>query len=63
MKVKAREARPIKQKDGSWDVVIIEHEEDIPDKGREPLICNKCPLDKYPECKEWCKILAKNDDD
>lgn len=32
--------------------VIKEFEEDIPDLGREELICNKCGRPDYPKCKE-----------
>lgn len=56
MKVKSRMACPVKQKDGSWDIVVKEFEEDIPDLGREELMCNKCGRADYPKCKEtFCK--------
>lgn len=36
--------------------LIKEFEEDIPDLGREELICNKCGRPDYPKCKETvCK--------
>ena len=42
MKVKSRMSCPVRRKDGTWTTVIREFEEDIPDLGREELICNKC---------------------
>ena len=44
MKVKSRMSCPVRRKDGTWTTVIKEFEEDIPDLGREELICNKCGL-------------------
>ena len=38
--VKSHMACPVKQKDGTWKVVLKDYEEDIPDLGREDLICN-----------------------
>ena len=55
MRVKVRCSSPLKQKDGTWTTVIEEFEEDIPDLGREAVVCNKCGWQTYPECKEWCK--------
>lgn len=46
---------PVRKKDGSWTTIVKNYEEDIPDLGREELICNKCGWSIYPECKEWCK--------
>lgn len=51
MRVKSRMACPVK-KDGVWTTVIKEFEEDIPDLGREHLICNKCGWPDYPNCKQ-----------
>lgn len=49
-------ACPVKQDDGSWTAVLEPYEEDIPDLGREALICNKCGWPDYPKCKDtWCK--------
>lgn len=49
-------ASPVQLEDGSWDVVMEEIEEDIPDLGREELICNCCGWSDYPKCKEtFCK--------
>ena len=42
MKVKSKMSCPIRKEDGSWTTVIKEFEEEIPDKGRHSLICNKC---------------------
>lgn len=64
MIVKAREARPIRQKDGTWKVILRELDEEIPDLGRETIICNKCGWSTYPKCKDWCKAWVyhtKND--
>ncbi len=55
MLVKGREIRPVKQDDGSWDVVAVPYEEEIEDLGREHLMCNICGFGAYPKCKEWCK--------
>lgn len=56
MKVKSKMVCPVRQKDGTWTTVIKEFEEDIPDLGREELICNKCGRPDYPKCKETvCK--------
>ena len=43
----------------------ISFEEDIPDLGREELICNKCGRPDYPKCKEtvceaWKYHKSKN---
>lgn len=59
IRVKSRMACPVKQKNGSWDVVLKEFDEDIPDLGREYLICNKCGFSTYPKCLEWCKVTRK----
>ena len=56
MKIKSRMACPVKWPDGTWDVVTKEFEEDIPDKERHSMICNKCPRDDYPKCRETCPI-------
>lgn len=54
--VKSHMACPVRQKDGSWKVVNKPYEEDIPDLGREELICNDCGHPSYPECKKtFCK--------
>lgn len=56
MKVKSRMSCPVRRKDGTWTTIIKEFEEDIPDLGREELICNKCGRPDYPKCKETvCK--------
>ena len=55
MTVKTTVANPVKQKDGSWKVVAEEIEEEVPNLGREHLMCNFCGYGAYPECKEWCK--------
>ena len=60
MIVKARSATPVKQKDGSWKVVIEEFDEEIPDLGRHTIICNKCGWSTYPECMDWCKAHIKS---
>lgn len=52
--VKSQIATPVKKKDGTWDVITEEFEEDIPDKGRGCLFCNACAYDGFPECREWC---------
>lgn len=56
MRVKSRAAEPVKQKDGSWKVVVREFYEDIPDLGRHTLMCNDCGEKSYPKCCEWCPV-------
>lgn len=58
--VKGKMASPVKQKDGSWKVFLEDYEEDIPDLGREELICNSCGWSTYPECKSWCKAWIRH---
>ena len=58
--VKSKMVCPVKQKDGTWTTVMKDFEEDIPDLGREELICNKCGWSTYPECKEHCKAWIKH---
>lgn len=54
--VKSRMASPVILEDGTHDVILEEFEEDIPDLGREELICNSCGWPSYPECKNtFCK--------
>lgn len=64
MKVTKRLHCPVRQGDDSWDIVIREIEEDVPDKGRHHIICDKCPNDNYPECRKTChiekNIISKN---
>ncbi len=56
MVVKSRMASPIRQKNGTWKIVVEEFEENIPDLGRHRLMCNKCGTKSYPSCMEWCPI-------
>lgn len=55
MKVKMETAKPVKQADSSWDVILETTEEEIADLGREHLMCNMCKYGGYPECMSWCK--------
>lgn len=56
MKVKSRMSCPVQREDGTWTTVIKEFEEEVPDLGREHLICNKCGYPDYPNCKNnFCK--------
>lgn len=55
MKVMMHGIIPVKQADGTWKVVEEEHEEEVPDLGREHLMCNMCKYNGYPECLSWCK--------
>ena len=57
--VKGKQSCPVKRKDGTWTTVIKDYEEDIPDLGREYLICNKCGWSTYPECISWCKVTKQ----
>lgn len=60
MKVKSKMACPVRERDGSWTTVVKHFEEDIPDLGREELICNKCGMKNYPECKKVCKAWEQH---
>ena len=40
--VKSKMLDPVQQSDGTRKVVVREFEKDIPDLGREELICNHC---------------------
>ena len=51
MKVKSRMSCPVRRKDGTWTTFIKEFEEDIPDLGREELICN-CLLYTSPSPRD-----------
>lgn len=56
MIVQSKMACPVKQKDGTWKVVVKHFEENIPDLGRHSLICNHCGEKSYPKCMEWCPM-------
>lgn len=59
--VKSKMVCPIQKEDGTWTTVIKSFEEDIPDLGREDLICNKCGNLDYPKCKDtWCQAWVKH---
>jgi hypothetical protein len=47
-------ACPVRNKDGSWKMVVKEFNEEIPDLGRHSLYCNKCGDPHYPECAKRC---------
>lgn len=56
MIVHSRMAEPVKV-NGKWTVVVKEFDEEIPDRGRHTLLCNKCEVTKdYPACRSWCPI-------
>jgi len=55
LKVKCKAYRPVKQQDGSWKIVTENVERDIPELGREHIMCNICGWSTYPKCQEWCK--------
>ena len=57
MIVHSKMACPVKQKNGTWKVVVKEFDEDIPELGRKHLICNSCKFDGYPECMTWCGVI------
>lgn len=59
MKVKSKMSCPVRKEDGNQTTIIKEFEEDIPDKGRHSIICNKCIEDSYPQCREWCPMERK----
>lgn len=54
MLVHSRMACPVRNKDGSWKMVVKEFDEEIPDLGRHSLYCNKCGDPHYPECAKRC---------
>lgn len=58
MKMKVKVAEPVKRKDGTWDVIVKEIEEDVPDKGRGSYLCNKCSFDEFPECKNGARFAG-----
>ena len=60
MKVKSKMAYPVRERDGSWTTVVKHFEEEIPDLGRAELICNKCGMKNYPECKKVCKAWEQH---
>lgn len=60
MIIKSKMACPVKQKDGTWKVVVKHFEEEIPDLGRHSLICNKCGEKSYPQCVKTCPMEQKN---
>lgn len=53
--VNGKAIEPVRQSDGSWTVITRGYEEDIPDLGRQELICNACGFPTYPKCKKECK--------
>ncbi len=55
MKITGKAIKPVKQEDGTWDVIAEDYEEEIKDLGREHLMCNICGFGAYPECMNWCK--------
>ena len=59
IRVKSRMACPVRQKNGSWKVIEKRFIENVPDLGREYLICNSCGFSAYPACLEWCKVTRK----
>lgn len=60
MKVNSRMICPVQNSDGTWKTKIKHFEEDIPDLGRDRMICNKCGWSTYPECKKWCPNARKD---
>lgn len=59
MKVKCRVANPVRQKDGSFKVIMEEFEKDIKDRGRVTAHCNDCQFGNYPKCMNLCPIGKK----
>lgn len=62
MRVLVKSIVPVQDKDGSWHTVVEERYEDVPDLGRENVLCNSCKTKNYPECKEICNCWQENDD-
>lgn len=60
MTVKGNAITPVKQDDGTWDVIAVPYEEEIEDLGREHLMCNICGFGAYPECMKECKAYLPN---
>ena len=52
MTVKGNAITPVKQDDGTWDVIAVPYEEEIEDLGREHLMCNICGFGAYPRMYE-----------
>lgn len=59
MKVQSSIAKPVKQKDGSWKVVVEHFEEEVPFPERKELLCQFCRLTcaDYPRCVPDCACL------
>ena len=55
MKITMQSAKPYKKKDGSWDLKSFTEEVEVPDLGRETILCNACKWPDYPACREWCR--------
>lgn len=54
---------PIKQKDGTWDLVEYTEEREFPEsEGRHSNLCVVCAFPSYPECREWCPHQGFNSD-
>lgn len=62
MIVKVNTATPVKQRDGSWKVVLKTTYEDVSDKGRGNLFCNACKKDYFPKCREHCTAYLPADE-
>ena len=60
MIVQSKMACPVRQKDGTWKVIVKHFEENIPDLGRHTLICNKCGEKSYPQCMKNCPMENGN---
>lgn len=56
MKVQSSILKPVKQKDGSWKVVVEHFEEEVPFPERKYRICQFCRYigENYPDCLNDC---------
>ncbi len=59
MKVQSSILKPVKQKDGSWKVVVEHFEEEVPFPERKDSLCQFCRLtfEDYPHCVQDCPCL------
>ncbi len=56
MKVKSKVVRPVRRSDGSWTAIMEVVEEDVPDRGRHLIMCNRCVSERYPDCIQNCAV-------
>ena len=61
MTIRVKVATPYR-KNGVWHVKTVEEDQEIPDElmSRHSIMCARCGMPGYPECRDWCdKSWAK----